>query len=49
MNLILSIVFSITPIDEWCYRVINSSILQEVFSSVSIYSSWNKERVLEVR
>ena len=31
MNLILSTVFAITPIDGSCYREINSSVLQDFF------------------
>ena len=48
MDLILSIIFAITPADGLCYRVINSSITQEVFSSVRECSSCNKEKTLKV-
>ena len=33
MDLILPIMFAITPIDGSCYRVIDSSNIQEFFSS----------------
>ena len=39
IDLILPIVFAITPIDGSRYRVIDSSILPELFSSVSKLSS----------
>ena len=35
MDFILPIIFTVTATDGLCYRVINSSILQELFSSVS--------------
>ena len=34
MVLTLPIIFAITPIDGLCYRVTDSSVLQDFFSSV---------------
>ena len=49
MNLISPIIFAITPIDGWCYKVINSSVLQEICSSVSKFLSCDEENILELR
>ena len=35
MDLILPVIFTITPIDRSCYIVINTSILQDFFFSVT--------------
>ena len=35
MDLVLPIIFAMTPIDGSCYRVIDTSILLEFFSSDS--------------
>ena len=48
MDLIMPITFVITPINEWCYRVIDSSILQEYCSSVLKCSWCNEEKKLEL-
>ena len=50
MDLILPIIFAITSVDGSCYRVIDSSILKEFFSSLSNFyhalkkkgKSWEK-------
>ena len=34
LDLILPIIFGITPVERSCYRVIDSSIPQECFSSI---------------
>ena len=49
MDLILLFTFAITPIDGSCYRVINSSNMQEFFSSVSKFLSCNEEETLELK
>ena len=49
MDLILPIIFVITPIDGLCYRVIDSSILQDFFSSVSKFLSCYEEKTVEKR
>ena len=47
-NLILPIIFAVTPADGSGYRVIDSSILQESFSSVPKCSSRNAEKTLRI-
>ena len=49
MDLTLPIIFAITPIDRSCYRVIDSSILQDFFSSVSNFLSCYEEKAVEKR
>ena len=49
MDLILPITFTIIPADASCYRVIDSSTLQEVFSSVSKFLSYNEEKRLQLQ
>ena len=49
MVLILPIVFAIPPIGGPCYRVINSSILQDAFSSVLKFLSCYEEKTVEKR
>ena len=44
MELILRIIFTFKPINGSGYGVINSSILQDFFSSVSECSSCNAEK-----
>ena len=44
MDLILPIIFAITLNDGSWYRVIDSPVLQELFSSVPKYSSWNSKK-----
>ena len=46
---ILSIIFAITTIDGSCYRVIDSSILQDFFSSVLKFLSCYEEKTVENR
>ena len=48
MDLILPIISAITRIDGSCYRVINSSNIQE-FSHVSKFLSCNEEKTLQVK
>ena len=49
MDLILPIIFAITPIDGQYYRVIDSSNIQDFFSSVSKCLSCNEEKTLELK
>ena len=52
MDLILSIIFAITPIDESCcicYRVTNSSIIQDLCSSLLKVLSYYEEEAVEKR
>ena len=49
MDLTLPIIFTITPFDRRCYRVIDSSNIQEFFSSVSKILSCNEEKTLELK
>ena len=49
MDLILPIIFATTPTDGSCYRVINLSNIQKVFSSVSKFSSCKEEKTLELK
>ena len=43
MDLILPIIFAITPIDGSCYRVIDSSNIQESFNlSQDVYHAMKK-------
>ena len=44
MDLIISIIFAFTTIYGSCYRAIDSSILQEFFSSVSKFLSCNEKK-----
>ena len=46
MVLILPIIFAIPPIGGSCYRVINSSILQDAFSSVLNFCHAMKKKQL---
>ena len=45
----LPIIFAITPIDGWCYRVIDSTNIQKIFSSVSKFLSCHEKKPLELR
>ena len=47
MDLILPIIFPTTPIDGSCYRVIDSSNIQELFPSFPKFLSCNEEKTLE--
>ena len=47
MVLILPIMFAITPTDGSCYRVIDSSILQDFFSSVLKFLSCYEEKTVQ--
>ena len=47
--MILSIIFAVTPTDGSRHRVIDSSIVQKIFSSVSKFLSCNKGKRLELR
>ena len=49
MGLILDIIFAVTPVDGSCYRVIDSSILQDVLWSVSKFLSCDEEKRLDLR
>ena len=49
MDLILLIIFAITPIDGSCYRVIDSSNIKEFFLSVSKFLSCYEEKTLELK
>ena len=49
MDLMLPIIFIITPIYGSCYRVMDSSNIQEFFLSDSIFLSCHKQKALEVR
>ena len=49
MVLILSIIFAITPIDGSCHRVIDSSTLQDSFSSAIKFLSCYEEKTIEKR
>ena len=49
IGFILDIIFSVTPVDGSCYRVIDSSILQEVLRSVSKFLSCDEEKRLDLR
>ena len=49
MYLILPIIFAITPIEGWCYRVIDSTNIQKIFSSVSKFLSCHEKKPLELR
>ena len=47
MDLILTIIYAFTPIDRSCYRVIDSSVLKEFFSTVSKFLSCYEEKTVE--
>ena len=47
MDLILTIIYAFTPIDRSCYRVIDSSVLKEFFSTVSEFLSCYEEKTVE--
>ena len=49
MDLILPIIFAITPTGGSRYRVIDSSNMQEIFSSVSKFLSCNEEKTVDKR
>ena len=49
MDLILPIIFAITPIDGYCYRVIDSSNIKFFFLFVSKFLSCNEEKTLELK
>ena len=46
MCLVFPIKFAVTRIDGYCYRVIDSSILQDIFSSVLKFLSCNEEKTV---
>ena len=49
MDLLLPIIFTITPVDGLCYRVVDSSILQEIFLFVPKCSSCNAANTLSFK
>ena len=49
MDLILSIIFAITPIDGSCYRVMDSSNIQEFFHLSQNVLPCNEEKTLELK
>ena len=49
MVLILLIIFAITSIDGSCYKVTDSSILQDIFSAVLNFLSCYEEKTVEKR